>query len=67
VAQAASAPASVQTGLQPGDIIYAMNRRSIQSLDQLRQALKPMKAGDPVVLQIERDGSLQYIAFELEG
>jgi hypothetical protein len=25
-----------------------------------------VKSGDPVVLQIERDGKLQYLAFEME-
>jgi serine protease Do len=50
--------------LQPGDIIYAMNQTPIESLQQLRSALQPMKPGQAVVLQIERDNQMQYIAFE---
>jgi hypothetical protein len=35
-------------------------------LDALRSTLNDMKPGDPVVLQIERDGRFQYLAFELD-
>jgi hypothetical protein len=35
-------------------------------LDTLRSALSQMNPGDPVVLQIERDGRFQYLAFELD-
>lgn len=52
--------------LRAGDIIHAVNRVSIQSVDQLRSALRGLKPGDPVVLQIERLGQLQYVDFEME-
>jgi serine protease Do len=52
--------------LRAGDIIHAVNRVSIQSVDQLRSALRALKPGDPVVLQIERLGQLQYVDFEME-
>jgi hypothetical protein len=32
----------------------------------LRTALKPLKTNDSVVLQIERQGALMYIAFTLD-
>jgi hypothetical protein len=28
--------------------------------------IRDLKSGDPVVLQIERGGKLQYLAFEME-
>ena len=52
--------------LRAGDIIHAVNGVSIQSVDQLRSALRGLKPGDPVVLQIERLGQLQYVDFEME-
>jgi serine protease Do len=52
--------------LQPGDIIEAVNNSPVALLDTLRTTLSQMKTGDPVVLQIERDGRFQYLAFELD-
>jgi S1-C subfamily serine protease len=52
--------------LRAGDIIHALNRVSIQSAEQLRSALRELKPGAPVVLQIERQGQLQYVDFEME-
>ena len=52
--------------LQPGDIIDSVNNSPVALLDTLRSTLNQMKPGDPVVLQIERDGRFQYLAFELD-
>ena len=52
--------------LQPGDIIDAVNNSPVALLDTFRSTLSGMKPGDPVVLQIERDGQYQYLAFELD-
>ena len=54
------------TGLQAADIIHQMNTTSIDSVDVLRTAVSALKTGDPVVLQIERDGGLLYVSFEME-
>src|SRR5579863_3296478 len=54
------------TGLQAGDIIHQLNTASIDSVDMLRKAVGALKAGDPVVLQVERDGGLLYVSFEME-
>jgi serine protease Do len=58
--------ATVDSGLQTGDVIHAMNGITIITLDALNSAIQQLKPGDPVVLQIERDGQLQYLAFEME-
>jgi serine protease Do len=50
--------------LRPGDIIYGVNQTPIESVQQLKSALQPMKPGQAVVLQIERGNQIQYIAFE---
>jgi serine protease Do len=54
------------TGLQAGDLIHQLNTTSIDSMDGLRAAVRDLKTGDPVVLQVERDGGLMYLSFEME-
>jgi serine protease Do len=65
-AVAADAPVSRQGQLEPGDVIYAVNTRSIDSLADLRAAIADVKPGRPAVLQIERNGRLMYVGFALE-
>ncbi|MBV9727512.1 MAG: trypsin-like peptidase domain-containing protein [Gammaproteobacteria bacterium] len=50
--------------LRPGDIIHQVNQQSVASVQQVRSVLQPMRPGQSVVLQIERAGQMQYIAFE---
>jgi serine protease Do len=54
------------TGLQAGDIIHKLNTTAIDSMDGLRAAVGALQTGDPVVLQIERDGGLMFVSFEVE-
>jgi serine protease Do len=54
------------TGLQAGDIVHQLNTTSIDSMKTLRDAVNALKTGDPVVLQVERDGGLLYVSFEME-
>ena len=54
------------TGLQAGDVIHQLNMTPIDSMDTLRAALKELKSGDPVALQVERDGGLMYVSFEID-
>jgi serine protease Do len=65
VAEAPS-PNAVDTGVQAGDIIRAVNRTALQSVSQLQATVRGLKSGDPVVLQVERGGKLQYLAFEMD-
>ena len=57
---------SAETGLKAGDVIRSLNQAQIDSLDTLRKAVRGLKAGEAVALQIERDGKLAYLAFEME-
>ncbi|HEY1338694.1 MAG TPA: trypsin-like peptidase domain-containing protein [Bryobacteraceae bacterium] len=52
--------------LVPGDVVLAINNLPTMTLDGLRTALKKLAPGDPVVLQVERDGKLMYLAFTLD-
>jgi len=53
-------------GLAPGDVIFGVNGKWVSGLEELRSALDPLKAGAPVVLQLERRGELLYLAFTAE-
>jgi serine protease Do len=57
---------SSETGLETGDIIHSVNQAPIDSLSSLRAALTQIKPHDPVVLQVERGGGLQWLAFDME-
>lgn len=61
----ATGPAA-EIGLLPGDIIHSLNRLPIVSVEALQSAFDGLKPGAPVVLQVERGGELQYVAFEME-
>ena len=49
-----------------GDVIHAINGMVVSSVDGLVSALRALKARQPIVLQVERDGKLTFIAFELD-
>jgi serine protease Do len=55
-----------ETGLKTGDVIHSLNKMPVDSLESLRAALNGLKPTSPVVLQVERDGQLQWLAFEME-
>jgi serine protease Do len=52
--------------LASGDVIHAINKHPVDTVENLRRALAAMKPGDAVALQVERGGKLQFVAFELE-
>lgn len=52
--------------LQPGDIIHAVNNQPVAALLSFQSMIGDLPRGEAVVLQIERDGRFQYIAFEME-
>jgi S1-C subfamily serine protease len=54
-------------GFLPGDVIYSINGLSITNLEELRSEVANLGTYDPIVIQIERMGELQFIAFEIEG
>jgi serine protease Do len=62
----AGAQNAVDTGVETGDIIRAINRTPLQSVSQLQATVRQLKSGDAVVLQVERGGKLQYLAFEMD-
>jgi len=64
VARAAGAASEVP--LQPKDVIRSVNRIQISSLAGLRDAVRALKPGVPVTLQVQRAGRLTYVSFTLD-
>ena len=58
--------ASWDSGPLPGDIIHEINHREVINLSSLRSALVELKPGDPVVIQVQRQGQLMYVAFQID-
>jgi serine protease Do len=52
--------------LAVGDVVRAVNGKPLDDSQQLRQILAGLKPGDAVVLEVERQSVLQYVAFEME-
>jgi serine protease Do len=52
--------------LTAGDVIRTLNGKPMTTLERLRAALKSLQPGAPVVLQIQREQRLLFVAFTLE-
>lgn len=52
--------------LNPGDIILSVNGESISDLGELKSAVASLKTGGAIVLRIERNGRMQYLASRLQ-
>ncbi len=52
--------------LSTGDVIHSVNGQPVTSLEQLRSIISAMKPGSSIVLQVERDAGLNFIAFTLD-
>lgn len=57
---------SADSGLQAGDVIRTLNRTPIDSVETLRKVVRTLKVGEAVALQVEREGKLTYLSFEME-
>jgi serine protease Do len=57
---------AVDNPLSVGDVIHALNGTNVIDLDYLRKSLESIKFNDPVVLQIEREGTMKYLAFRMD-
>ncbi|HEY7682696.1 MAG TPA: trypsin-like peptidase domain-containing protein [Gemmatimonadales bacterium] len=62
----AAVAADAIVGLEPGDVIDAVNGAPLGSLADLRTALGGLPAGAPAVLQVGRQGELRFVTVTLE-
>jgi len=56
----------VGDAMQPGDVIYQLNGNEISSFTEFDKMLTALQAPTTIVLQIERAGTLMYLAYEFE-
>jgi serine protease Do len=66
VAAGSATDLSSGTGLNPGDVIYSVNGTPVATVPALKSKLDEYKAGEPVVMQVERSGVLLFVTIELE-
>jgi serine protease Do len=59
-------PYSQQGRLQPGDVIYSLNGKVVETVADLNAAAAAFKPGTAAVLHLERSGTLIYLAFRVE-
>ncbi len=55
--------AAASAGIQPGDVILAVNGRSVSNVEQLKQAVSA--AGNSIALLIQRDNSQIFVPVDL--
>jgi len=63
-AREADGPA-LEDNFQSGDVLYALNRQQVKDVAGLRTLVKKLKPGDAIAVQIERQGKLRFVSFEL--
>ncbi|HEV8039093.1 MAG TPA: trypsin-like peptidase domain-containing protein [Bryobacteraceae bacterium] len=66
VAAGSATDLSSGTGLNPGDVIYSVNGTPVATVAALKSKLDEYKAGEPIVMQVERSGVLLFVTLELE-
>jgi serine protease Do len=57
---------AVDSGLLVGDVIHSLKGTEITSVDNLRKAFNNLKPGEAAAMQVERNGKLTYVSFEME-
>jgi serine protease Do len=57
--------AAAENGLKPGDVILAVNRSEIDSVEQFKRILASRRSGSMVLLLINRNGDEVYVRFSL--
>lgn len=57
---------AIDADLDVGDVIRSVNGLRLNGTNDLRSELERFKTGVPVVLEIERQGTYQFVSFEME-
>jgi len=66
IVAARSADPNIDTALVAGDVIHAVNGVPISTMEGLRSVLDKLKPNSSVALQIERNGTLMFVSFEVD-
>jgi len=59
-------PPAWEGELQPGDVIHAINGTTIKDLAALRAAVDELKTGAALVIRVEREGEMLFLAGRVE-
>lgn len=57
---------AVDSGLVQGDVIHSLKGAAVTSVDNLRAAFNQLKPGEAAAMQVERNGKLIYVTFQME-
>jgi S1-C subfamily serine protease len=49
-----------------GDVIHGVNGRAVTTIEQLRTVLAGIEAGRPLILQVERNGQLNFVTADTD-
>lgn len=66
VAARITGPVEGSSELETGDVVVGLNGSKVETAQGLKRALGALQAGAPVVLQVEREGRLFYLSFQME-
>ena len=66
VAAIAGSGSPWESKLEPGDVLYRINRQEVKGLASLRDLASGLDPGSPAVIQVERQGHLRYVTLELQ-
>ncbi|HEY8510129.1 MAG TPA: PDZ domain-containing protein, partial [Steroidobacteraceae bacterium] len=66
VVEAVSGPAA-RAGVQPSDIVLAINDEPVRSVEELREAVANLKKGETVALLIERSRAQIFVPVQVSG
>lgn len=58
-----SSPA-LRAGLQPEDVIVSVNRRPVQTIEEFRRHLADHPPGQPLLLNVQREGGALFLVIE---
>jgi S1-C subfamily serine protease len=53
-------------GLEVADVILSLNGTTVKSLAELRSMIGRLPDNAPVALQVQREGQLRFLSFEIE-
>jgi serine protease Do len=66
IVAARAATSNVDTSLNSGDVIHQVNGVPVETMAGLRAAVDHLAPNSSVVLQIEREGRLMFVSFQLD-
>src|SRR3954471_4923917 len=66
IVAARAAGATIEVPLEPGDVIRNLNGKQMNTLETLRATLRGLRPGSPVSLQLQHDGRLMYLTFNMD-